>query len=83
MPFNGNKYLFLQVETRNQKYEYEMSGVKVESVKCVKVLGVTIAASLRFSQHCKGAASEVNGKPRFINNFSFKNKYLILLLYSS
>ncbi len=48
MPFNVNKYHFLQVGTRNPKYEmkyeyeYEMSGVKLKSVQCVKYLGVTI-----------------------------------------
>ncbi len=31
-----------------------MSGVKLETVQCVKDLGVTIALNLKFSQHCKG-----------------------------
>ncbi len=36
MPFNGNKCYILQVETK--KSEYEISGVKLESVQCVKDL---------------------------------------------
>ncbi len=32
MPFNVNKCHILQVGTRNQKYEYEMSGVKTETL---------------------------------------------------
>ncbi len=55
MPFNVNKYHILQVGTRNQKYEYEISGVKLESVQCVKDLGVTIASNLKFSLHCTEA----------------------------
>ncbi len=56
MPFNVNKCHILQVGTRNKKYEYEMGGVKLESVHCVKDLAVTITSNLKFSQHCKEAA---------------------------
>ncbi len=35
---------------RNHKYEYERSGVKLESVQCGKDLDVTIAPNLKFSQ---------------------------------
>ncbi len=38
MPFNIKKCHILQVGTRNLKYDYEMSGNKLESVKCVKIL---------------------------------------------
>ncbi len=48
MPFNVNKCHILQVETRNKKiYEYEISGVKLDSVQCVKNLGVTITSNLK------------------------------------
>ncbi len=61
-----------------------MNGTKLESIRCVKVLGVTIASSLRFSQECKDAAGKANRMLGFINrNFSFKNKDLILPLYIS
>ncbi len=39
-----------QVGTRNQKFEYEIYGTKLESVQCVRDLGITIASSLKFSQ---------------------------------
>ncbi len=42
MPFNVNKCHILQVGTINNKYEYEMGGVKLESVHCgskILVLG--------------------------------------------
>ncbi len=56
-----------------------MSGLKLESVQCVKDLGVTMALNLKFSQHCKEAASKANRTLGFINiNFSFKNKDIIL-----
>ncbi len=51
MPFSLYKCHILQVGTRNKKYKYEMSGVKVESVQCIKDLGVAIASTLKFSQH--------------------------------
>ncbi len=50
MPFNVNKCHVLQVGTRNQKFDYEMNGTKIESVLCAKDLGVTIASNLKFSQ---------------------------------
>ncbi len=84
MPFNVNKCHILQVGTRNKKFEYELNGTKLESVQCVKDLGVTVASSLKFSQQCKDAASKANRMLGFINrNISFKNKDVILPLYTS
>ncbi len=61
-----------------------MGGVKLESVHCVKDLGVTISSNLKFSQHCKEAACKTNKMLGFINrNFSFKNKDIILPMYIS
>ncbi len=36
--FNVNKCHILHVGTRNQKFDYEMNGVKLDSVQCVKDL---------------------------------------------
>ncbi len=59
-----------------------MNGTKIESVQCVRDLGVPIASSLKFSQQCKKAAGIANRMLGFINrNFSFKNKDIILPLY--
>ncbi len=61
-----------------------MNGTKLESVQCVKDLGVSVASSLKFSQQCKDAAGKANRMLGFINgNISFKTKDLILTLYSS
>ncbi len=49
MPFNVKKCHILQVGTRNLKYDYEMSSEKLESVHCVKDLGVTITSNLKFT----------------------------------
>ncbi len=82
IPFNIKKCHILQVGTRNLKYDYEMSGEKLESTHCVKDLGVTITSNLKFSQQCKEAASKANRMLGFIKrNFSFKNKDIILPLY--
>ncbi len=85
MPFNINKCHTLQVGTKDKKkYEYEMGGVKLESVYCVKDLCVTITSNLKFSQHCREAACKANRMLGFINrNFSFKNKDIILTMYIS
>ncbi len=84
MPFNVNKCHILQVGTRNQKFDYETNGTKIESVQCVKDLGATIASSLKVSQQCKDVASKANRMLRFINrNFSFTNKDVILPLFTS
>ncbi len=61
-----------------------MNGTKLESVQCVKDLGVSVASSLKFSQQCKDAAGKANRMLGFINrNFSFKNKDVILPLFIS
>ncbi len=84
MPFDVNKCHILQVGTRNQKFDYEMNDSKIESVQCLKDLGVTVASSLKFSQQWKEAAGKANTMLGFINrNFSFKNKDVILPLYIS
>ncbi len=59
-----------------------MGGVKLESIHCVKDLGVTITSNLKFSQHRKEAACKANRMLGFINRFfSFKNKDIILPMY--
>ncbi len=61
-----------------------MNGVKLDSVQCVKELGVSIASNLKFSRQCKNAAGKVNRMMRFINsNFFFKNIRYNLPLYIS
>ncbi len=37
-----------------------MSGEKLESLHCLKDLGVTITSNLKFSQQCKEAAGKAN-----------------------
>ncbi len=82
MPFNVNKCHILHVGTRNQKFDYEMNGVKLDSVQCSNDLGVSISSDLKFSQQCKSAAGKANRMLGIINkNFSFKNKDIILPLY--
>ncbi len=84
MPFNIKKCHILQVGTRNLKYDYEMSGKKLESVHCVKDLGVTITLNLKFSRQCKEAVGKANRMLGFIKKkISFKNKDIILPLYNS
>ncbi len=84
MPFNVNKCHILHVGTRNKKFDYEMHGVKLYSVQCVKYLGASIASTLKFSRQSKDAASKANRMLGFINrNFSFKNKDIALPLYIS
>ncbi len=80
MPFAVKKWHILQVGTKNPKYEYEMSGVKLESVLCIKYLGVTTASNLKFSLHYKEVACKANRMLGFINrNFSFENKDVVIL----
>ncbi len=84
MPFNVKKCHILQVGTRSLKYDYKMSSEKLESVHCVKDLGVTITSNLKFSQQFKEAAGKVNRMLGFIKrDFSFKNKDIFLSLYKS
>ncbi len=61
-----------------------MNGTKLESVQCVKDLGVIVASSLKFSQQCKDARGKANRMLGFINrNISFKTKDVILPLYTN
>ncbi len=61
-----------------------MRGVKLKSVQCAKNLGVKIASNLKFSQQCVDAANKANRMLGFMKrNFLFKNKDVILPLYTS
>ena len=61
-----------------------MNGVILQSVQCVKDLGVTIASNLKFCQQCKDVSGKANRMLGFVNRiFSFKNKDIILPLYIS
>ncbi len=61
-----------------------MNGVKLESVLCVKDLGVTFAPSVQFFHQCKEAAGKADIMIGFINSsFSFKNENIILPLHIS
>ncbi len=72
MPFEVNKCHILKVRTRNKKkYEYKISGVTLESVQCVKGLGITIESNLKFSQHYREAACKANRMLAFIKNIFF------------
>ncbi len=84
MPFNVNKCHIFRLGTGNQKYDYEICGVKLENVQCVKDAGVMIASNLKFSEHCKVTAFKSSRMLGFIHkNFSFKNKGIFLPLYVS
>ncbi len=73
MPFNVNTCHILQVGTRNQKFDYERNGAKIESVQCGKYLGVTIASGIKCSHQCKDAAGKANRTLGFIKQkFLFK-----------
>ncbi len=81
MPFNVNKCHILHVGRRNQKFDYEMIGVKIYRVKD---FSVSIASNHKFSLQCKDAASKTKRMLGFLNRkFSFKNKNIILPLYTS
>ncbi len=69
MPFSVNKLYILQVGTRNLKYDYEMSGVKLERMQCDKAVDVTIASNLKYAQQCKDAVGKANRRLAFINKF--------------
>ncbi len=76
MPFNVNEYNILLVGTWNEKFDYEMNGVRPESV--------SLALNLKFSEQWKNAAGKANRILSFMNrNFSLKNKDIILPLYVS
>ncbi len=75
MPFNVDKCQVLQDGTRNKKFDYEMRGVKLKSVECVKDLSVKIAPNLIFSQQCIDAANKANRMLGFIKiNFLLKKR---------
>ncbi len=79
MAFNVNKCYISVHETKNLM---EMNGVKLDSVQCVKDVGVVIVSSHKLFWQCKDAVGKANRMLGFINgNFSFKNKDITLPLY--
>ncbi len=84
MSFNVNKCHIIHVEKRNKKFDYEVNSVNLDSVQCIKDLGVSIGSNIKFSQQCKDATGKANRMLGFINrNFSIKNKDKTLPLYIS
>ncbi len=74
MLFNEDKCQVLQVGTRNKKSDYEMRGVKLKSVQCVKDLGVKIASNLKFPQQFIDAANKPNRMLGFIKKKLFYSR---------
>ncbi len=61
-----------------------MNGVKLDSVQCVKDLGVLLASNLKLFLQCKDAAGKANRMLGFLSkNIFFKSKDIILPLYIS
>ncbi len=84
IPFNVNKCHILHMGTSSQDCDYEMNGVKLDSVQYIKDLGVSITSNLNFSRQCKDTAGKANRMMSFIyRNFSFKNNNITLPLYIS
>ncbi len=73
MPFKVNKYHISQVGARNQNFDYDINGTKLESGQCVKNVGVTIASNFKFSQQCKDAAVKAYRMRGFIQKFLIRN----------
>ncbi len=53
-----------------KKTEYQITVSKLESVQCVRDLGIKIASSLTYFQQCKDAAGKANRMLDFINKTS-------------
>ncbi len=49
-----------------------MNGIKLESLQCIKDVGVCVTSSLKFSQQCKGAAGKANRILGFIDKPLFQ-----------
>ncbi len=79
MSTNVTFYMWVQEIKRN---DYELNGVKLDCIQCVKDFGVSLASNLKFSQQCKDAMSKADRMLDFINSdFSFNNKDIIRPLY--
>ncbi len=78
MPFKAHKSKVIQVGLRKKTFHYEMSGVNLTSVQCLKDLAVKIASNLKSSQHFLDAANNASSEPRLTGRyFSFRDKSVI------
>ncbi len=84
-PLYINKCQIFQVGIRNKTFDYEIRGVKLNSIQSVNDLGVKITLNLKFSQQCIDVANKASRMLGFIRrNFLFKNiNKVILRLYNS
>ncbi len=58
-----------------------MNGIKLDSIQCVKDLGVKVVLSRKLSQQCKTFHEKTNSMLGYINrNFFYKNKGIIFYL---
>ncbi len=81
MPYNINKYQFLQVGSRNIKNDYEIHGIKI------KDLGISVMSNikckLKFAQQCNVSVIKANRMMGLVKRkISFKNND-VLPLYNS
>ncbi len=75
---------YIQSGSKNRKVDCEMCGIKIKSVQRVKDLDVTVSSNLKLSQQCNEAVKKANRMLGLIKrSFSFKNKDIVLPLYSS
>ncbi len=75
MLFSIEKFQVLNFELKNKKYRYQLCGVKLKSVQCVKILGVKMASNPKFSHHDSDTVNKASMMLDLIErNFSIKSE---------
>ena len=84
MKFNVSKCKVMHVGRRNRKYEYEMSGEKLEEVVEERDLGVWTSNSMKPAIQCERAAKSANrALGMMLRAFHYRTKETLIPLYKT
>lgn len=84
MEFNVEKCKVLHLGSNNQRFQYTMSGIPLETTEEEKDLGVYVDSDLKFKKQCSEACKKANKALGYISrHFCYKSKDIILPLYKA
>ena len=84
MQFNKEKCKVLHIGNRNEKFNYSMNGVWLESSDAEKDLGIYVDSKFKFSKQCLEARNRANRMLGFIaRNVGHKSKEVVKTLYNA
>ena len=84
MEFNVEKCKVMHVGRKNLRFEYQINGVKLETVEVERDLGVMISSDMKPTSQCEKAAKGANAALGMITrSFHYRSKDTLIPLYKT